>query len=188
MTLTARYLSKRRTIIFEQSGDHGKAVAIQGDVSKGADVKRLFAESKKAFGDLNILGNNAGIFQLHPIETVTEEEFHRQFNTNVLGTLLGTREAVQYFGTRGGNVINVSSVVSENPVPGSAIYAATKGTHAIGMIGGDFEKQIVAGTPLGRIGQPQDIAKVAVFLASEESSWLIGERISASGGFRSLTT
>jgi 3-oxoacyl-[acyl-carrier protein] reductase len=203
-------------VVAEIVAQDGKAIAIQGDVAKSGDVKRLFAEAKKAFGALHILVNNAGVFKFEPLQETTEEEFHRQFNTNVLGTLLAAREAVKYFDDKGGNIINVSSVVSTNPLPGSSIYAATKGaidtltvglsrelaplkirvnaiapggvetegTHAIGMIGGDFEKQIVAGTPLGRIGQPQDIAKVAVFLASEDSSWLTGERISASGGNR----
>jgi 3-oxoacyl-[acyl-carrier protein] reductase len=156
------------------------------------------------------------VFQFASLESSTEEEFHRQFNTNVLGTLLATREALKYFDDKGASVINVSSVVSKNPAPNSAIYAATKGaidtmtiglsrelaprkirvnaiapggvetegSIAVGMIGSDFEKQIVAGTPLGRIGQPIDIAKIAVFLASPESAWLTGERISASGGFR----
>ncbi len=150
------------------------------------------------------------------VENFTEEEFHRQFNTNVLGTILSTREAVQYFGPKAGSVINISSVVSENPPPDSTIYSATKGavdtltlglsrelasrnirvnaiapggvetegTHAAGFLGGEFEKKMIGLTPLGRMGQPQDIAKVAVFLASEESTWLTGERISASGGFR----
>jgi len=194
----------------------GKAIAVQGDVGKAAEVKRLFAEAKKAFGALDVLVNNAGVYSSSPLAEVTEEEFHRQFNVNVLGTLLSTKEALPLFGDKGGSVINVSSVVSESPVPGFAIYAGTKGaidtitvglsrelaakkirvnaiapggvetegTHTLGMIGGDFEKQIVASTPLGRIGQPEDIAKVAVFLASEESAWLTGERISASGGFR----
>jgi 3-oxoacyl-[acyl-carrier protein] reductase len=203
-------------VVAEIVAQDGKAVAVQGDVAKSADVKRLFEQAKKTFGDLHILVNNAGIFKFAPLEESTEEEFHRQFNVNVLGTLLSTREALKYFGPKGGNVINLSSVVSEGPVPNSSIYAATKGaidtltvglsrelaprnirvnaiapggvetegTRTMGMIGSDFEKQIVAGTPLGRLGQPNDIAKVAVFLASEDSSWLTGERISASGGAR----
>ena len=194
----------------------GKAIAVQGDVSKSADVTRLFAEAKKAFGDLDILVNNAGVFQFAPLEAVTEEEYQRQFNTNVWGTMRASQEALKYFNKAGGNIINVSSVVSNSPVPNSAIYAATKGavdtltqclalelagrnirvnaiapggtetegTHTMGMIGSDFEKQIVAQTPLGRLGQPRDIAKIALFLASDQSSWLTGERISASGGMR----
>jgi 3-oxoacyl-[acyl-carrier protein] reductase len=193
----------------------GKAVAVQGDVSKAADVKRLFDETKKAFGRLDVLVNNAGVFKFAPIGEFDEDEFHRQFNTNVLGTLLSTSEASKHFGAEGGSVINLSSIVSLGSVPNSSTYSATKGavdaisrvlaaelgarkirvntiapggvetegTHTLGMIGSDFEKQIVAGTPLGRIGQPDDIAKVAVFLASDDSAWLTGERLTASGGF-----
>ena len=194
----------------------GKAVAIQGDVARSADVKRLFAEASKAFGQLDVLVNNAGIYKFGPLQDITEDEFHREFNTNVLGTLLATQEALKYFNGEGGSVINISSVVSEMAMPNAAIYAGTKGavdtitrglatelaprkirvnaiapgavetegTHSAGVIGSDFEKQTVAQTPLGRLGQPDDIARVAVFLASNESAWLTGERISASGGLR----
>jgi 3-oxoacyl-[acyl-carrier protein] reductase len=195
----------------------GKAVAVQGDVSKKADVVRLFADARTAFGDqVDVLVNNAGVFAFAPLEDVTEEEFHREYNINVLGTLLATQEALKHFNAAGGSVINISSVVSDAPVPGSAIYAGTKGavdtitvglsrelagrkirvnaiapggvetegTHTAGVIGSDFEKQIISQTPLGRIGQPDDIADIAVFLASDDARWLTGERISASGGFR----
>lgn len=194
----------------------GKAIAVQGDVAQAADVKRLFAETQEAFGRLDILVNNAGIFQFDALEEVSEQEFHREFNTNVLGPILTTQESLKYFGSQGGSVINISSVVSESPVPNAVVYASTKGAldtvtrvlaqelatrkirvntlapggvetegaHSAGVIGSDFEKQIVAQTALGRIGQPDDIAKIAVFLASEDSGWLTGERIVASGGFR----
>ena len=192
----------------------GKAIAVQGDVSKAADVKKLFAQTKQAFGVIDILVNNAGVFEFGPLESVTEKEFHREFDINVLGTLLTTQEALNHFGPNGGSVINISSVTSANPVPNSVVYSATKsavdsitkslarelaprkirvnaiapggveteGTHTVGMIGSDFEKQIVAATPLGRLGQPEDIAKLALHLASDESAWLTGERITASGG------
>ena len=194
----------------------GKAVAVHADVSKAQEVKGLFEATRKAFGRLDILVNNAGVFNFHPLEEVNATEFHRQFDINVLGPLLATQEALKYFGDDGGNVINVSSVVSENYTPNSAVYSGTKGaldavtrvlsrelaarkirvntiapggtetegTHTAGFIGSDFEKAIVAQTPLGRIGQPTDIAKVAVFLASDDSSWLTGERITVSGGLR----
>lgn len=203
-------------VVAEITGKGGKAIAVQGDVSKAADVKRLFAETKKAFGPPDVLVNNAGVFEFEPLEAVTEAEFHREFNTNVLGPILTIQEAVKHFGAEGGSVINISSVASANPVANSAVYAATKGavdsitrglakelgprkirvnaiapggvetegTHRIGVIGSDFEKQIVAETPLGRFGQPEDIARVAVFLASDDSGWLTGERITASGGYR----
>jgi 3-oxoacyl-[acyl-carrier protein] reductase len=193
----------------------GKAIAVQGDMSKAGDVTRLFDETKKAYGTVDILVNNAGVYKFEPIEAVTETEFHRVFNTNVLGPILAIREAVKHFGSNGGSVINVSSVASQAAVPNSVVYSATKGavdsvtrvlaqelgsrkirvntlapggvetegTHTAGVIGSDFEKQMVAKTALGRIGQPDDISKVAVFLASDDSTWLTGERIVASGGF-----
>ena len=203
-------------VVSEITGKGGKAVAIQGDVSKVADVKRLFAEAKRAFGAPDVLVNNAGIFAFDPLEAVTEDEFHREFNTNVLGPILTIQEALKHFGPEGGSVINISSVVSTAAVPNSVVYSATKGavdsiarvlgtelaarkirvntiapggvetegSHSLGMIGSDFEKQIVADTPMGRLGQPEDIARVAVFLASDNARWLTGERIAASGGLR----
>ena len=194
----------------------GKALAVQADISRAGDVSRLFAETKTAFGKLDVLVNNAGVFKFLPLEESSESEFHRHFNTNVLGPILAVREAARYFGSEGGSVINISSVVSEAGLPGSLIYAATKGaldtvtrvlaaelgprgirvntiapgmvesegTHAAGVIGGDFQKQVEAKSPLGRIGQPDDIAKVALFLASDAAGWVTGERIVASGGYR----
>ena len=194
----------------------GKAIAVQGNVSLSADVKRLFATAKTAYGTLDILVNNAGVFAFQPLEAITEDEFHRQFNTNVLGTILTTQEAVQHFNGKGGSVINVSSVISDNPMANSAVYSATKGavdtiavalskelgsknirvntiapggvdtegSNTLGMIGGDLEKQIVADTPLGRIGQPNDIARVAVFLGSDDAGWINGQKINVSGGLR----
>jgi 3-oxoacyl-[acyl-carrier protein] reductase len=203
-------------VVAEITGKGGRAIAVQGDVSKAADVQRLFAETKRAFGVPNVLVNNAGIYAFDPIEAVTEDEFHRQFNTNVLAPILTIREALKHFGPDGGSVINVSSVASTGAVPNSVVYSATKGAvdsiarvlgaelgarrirvntiapgavetegvHRIGIIGSDFEKQAVSDTPLGRLGQPDDIAGVAVFLASDNARWLTGERITASGGLR----
>jgi len=194
----------------------GKAVAVKGDVSKSADVKHLFDETRKAYGRLDVLVNNAGVFKFAPLEETTEAEYQRQFGINVLGPLQATREALPLFGPEGGSVINISSIVSHMGIPGSAIYAGTKGaldtitlvlaselgprkirvnainpgmvesegTHTAGFIGSDFQKDVEAKAPLGRIGQPEDVAKVAVFLASDESSWLTGERISACGDRR----
>ena len=193
----------------------GKAIAVHADVSKSADVLRLLDETKRAYGKLDILVNNAGVFTFAPIEDVTENEFHRQFNINVLGPLLLTQEALKLFGPEGGNVINVSSVVSDNPPAGASIYAATKGaldqitkvlskelgarnirvntiapggivtegTVTAGIIGSEFEQNVVRETPLGRIGNPDDIARVAVFLASDESGWITGQKIPVSGGW-----
>jgi 3-oxoacyl-[acyl-carrier protein] reductase len=194
----------------------GKAVAVHGDVAREAEVKRLFVEANEAFGRLDILVNNAGVYQFGALEDVTEAEFHRQFDTNVLGPILATREAAKRFGDAGGSVINVSSVASTKGLPGATVYGATKGaldqitrnhaielapkkirvntiapggvetegTHSAGIIGSDFEKQMVAETPLGRLGQPDDIAGVAVFLASDASRWITGERLVVAGGSR----
>lgn len=193
----------------------GRAIAVQGDVAKAADVERLFAETQKAFGRLDVLVNNAGVYAFSPLEEVKEAEFHRIFDTNVLGTILATREAAKYL-REGGAVINIGSAVSRLTPPGSVVYTATKGAvdavthvlakelgpkkirvnsinpggvetegfHAAGFAGSDFEKAIVAQTPLGRLGQPQDIAPIAVFLASADSGWLTGETLLASGGMR----
>ena len=193
----------------------GQAVAIQGDVSKQAEIDRLFEGAKKAFGRLDILVNNAGIFEFAPLEGVTADHFHRQFNLNVFGLLLTTQKAVtQFDATAGGSVINISSVVGVNPEPGASVYSATKGAvdaitkslakelgarnirvnslnpgmvetegvQSAGFLGTDFHKQVVAKTPLGRIGQPNDIGKVAAFLASEDSAWITGETLLVSGG------
>jgi 3-oxoacyl-[acyl-carrier protein] reductase len=203
-------------VVSEITAKGGKAIAVQGDVAKAFDVERIFAETKKAFGRLDVLVNNAGVYQFSPVEDFTEEQFHRHFNTNVLGLLLATREAVKYFGAEGGSVINIGSAASSLNPPTSSIYTATKGAvdavtrvlskelgpkkirvnsinpgmvetegvHAGGFIGGDFEKQFVALTPLGRMAQPEDVAPIAVFLASEDSGWLTGELVVASGGLR----
>ena len=203
-------------VVKEITASGGKAIAVQGDVAKAADVKRLFAETRKNFGKLDVLVNNAGIYNFAPLESVSESEFHRQFNTNVLGPILTTQEALNHFGNSGGSVINISSVASVSSMPTTVVYSATKsaldsitrvlsnelaakknrvntiapggveteGTHTAGVIGSDLEKQMIAGTPLGRLGQPNDIAQVAVFLASEDSGWLTGERITAAGGYR----
>ena len=194
----------------------GKAVAVQGDVSKQADISKLFAETKKAFGRLDVLVNNAGVYEFAALGEVTEESFHKMFNLNVLGLILSSQEALKYFGPDGGSIINIGSTASSLNVPTAVTYTATKaavdsvtgvlakelgpkkirvnsinpgmveteGVHAAGFIGSDFQKQFESQTPLGRIGQPQDIAPVAVFLASDDSGWLTGELLLASGGLR----
>lgn len=193
----------------------GQAIAVQGSVTSEADVKRLFAETAKAFGKVDVLVNNAGVYKFQSIAEVTEEEFQREYATNVWGVLLTTREALKNFND-GGAVINVSSTVTRLAIPGSSVYAGTKGavdvitqvlgaelgprrirvnavnpglvesegTHTMGIIGSDFQSHVETTTPLGRIGQPDDIAKVAVFLASGESGWLTGEHLFAAGGSR----
>src|SRR5215475_4062316 len=202
-------------VVSDITAEGGKAVAVQGDMSKKSDIARLFAETKKAYGNIDILVNNAGIYEMLPLEQITEEHFHKQFNLNVLGLLLATQEATKHFNSSG-SVINISSIVGLNPFPGAAVYSATKaavdavtkslakelgpkkirvnsinpgmieteGVHSAQILGTDFHKQVVAATPLGRIGQPEDIANVAAFLASADSGWITGETFVIAGGFR----
>jgi 3-oxoacyl-[acyl-carrier protein] reductase len=215
--VVVNYASSREgadKVVADIVGAGGKAVAVQGNVAAAVDVNRIFAEAKSAFGKVDVLVNNAGVYRFAAIEEVTEDEFHRQFDTNVLGLLLATKAAVAQFGPDGGSVINIGSVASRLTTPSSSIYAATKaavdaitrvlakelgprkirvnainpggveteGTHAGGIIGSDFEAQMVQQTPLGRMGQPSDIAPVAVFLASDDSRWVTGDTLFVSGG------
>jgi 3-oxoacyl-[acyl-carrier protein] reductase len=193
----------------------GIAIAVQADVSNEADVTRLFEETKRAFGTLDILVNNAVYQGYSPIELISAETFHNSFNVNVLGPILTIQAALKLFGDKGGNVINISSGASKMPLPGASLYSATKAaldaitislskelgaqnirinsilpgaTETEGAIsagvtpGSEYEKMFVANTPLGRRGQPEDIAKAAVFLASDDAAWITGEQISVSGG------
>jgi 3-oxoacyl-[acyl-carrier protein] reductase len=203
-------------IVSEITREGGKAIAVQGDVSKTKDVERLFAETKKAFGRLDILVNNAGVYQFGALEETTEDQFQRQFGINVFGLILATRESLKYFGPDGGSVINIGSTITSVAPPATVVYTATKGAvdaitrvlakelgprkirvnsinpgvvetegvHAIGILGSDFEKQAVAETPLGRIGQPGDIAPAVAFLASADSAWITGELLHVAGGLR----
>jgi 3-oxoacyl-[acyl-carrier protein] reductase len=203
-------------VVNEIAKEGGKAVAIQGNVAKQKDVEHLFAETRKAFGRLDILVNNAGVYQFAPLEAATEDEFHRQFGTNVLGLILSTRESLKYFGSDGGSVINIGSSITSITPPATVVYTATKGAvdaitrvlakelgpkkirvnsinpgvvetegyHTLGMPGSDFENQAVTQTPLGRIGQPRDIAPAVAFLASPDSGWITGEILQVAGGLR----
>ena len=194
----------------------GKAIAVQANLSKKGDIEQLFAKAKKAFGRVDVLVNNAGIYEFAPLDKITEENFHKQFNLNVLGTLLASQAAAKQFDGRGGTIINLSSVVSTLAVPEGAVYSGTKGavdaitrslaaelgsrgirvnairpgmvetegTQSSGIAESDMRKQVETQTPLGRIGQPTDIASVAVFLASDDSAWVTGETFLISGGYR----
>ncbi len=193
----------------------GKAVAIQADVAKRADVKRLFEETAEKLGRPNILVNNAGVYSFAPLEAVTEEDFHRQFNTNVLGAILATQEAVKAFDGSGGSVINFSTIASTNPSPNTLVYSASKSAidtitrelalelagkgirvnaiapgmtetegFAAAGLSAESAKALGFSLPMGRIGRPEDIARVALFLASDQSAWVTGERIAVSGGQR----
>jgi 3-oxoacyl-[acyl-carrier protein] reductase len=202
-------------VVAEIKAKGGKAVAVGGSVAKSAEIPGIIAAAKKEFGRLDILVNNAGVYEFGTLEAITEESFHRQFNTNVLGLILTTQAAVKEFGAEGGSVINISSIVARLAVPGSSVYAGTKasvdvitsvlakelgpkkirvnavnpglveteGTKTAGFSEGEFADDYVKNAPLGRLGQPQDIARVVTFLASDESGWITGETIDASGGY-----
>jgi 3-oxoacyl-[acyl-carrier protein] reductase len=193
----------------------GRAIAVGGDVSNAAQAAAIIDAAVKEYGRLDILVNNSGVYDMAPLEAITEEHYHKQFNVNVLGLLLVTQAAAKHL-KEGGSIINIGSVVSRITPPGSAVYTATKGavdaitgvlskelgarkirvnsvnpgmvetegTHSAGFIGSDFETWAVGQTPLGRIGQPDDIADVVAFLASDDARWLTGETILAGGGTR----
>ena len=216
--VVVNYASSREgadKVVAEITENGGRAIAVQGDVSQAADVARLFAETKQAYGKLDILVNNAGVFAFAPLEAITEAEFHRQFNVNVLGTILATQAAVPHFGEGGGSIVNLTSVASLSAIPTSGVYAASKSavdsltrvfaaelapkkirvnavapgaTATEGAAAMDMPQAMVeamiASIPLGRIGQPADIAQSVLFLASDDSSWVTGERLTASGGQR----
>jgi len=196
-------------------GAGGKAVAVQGDVSKAADAKALIDAAISTYGQLDIVVNNSGVYEFGPLETVTETQFHKMFDINVLGLLLVTQAAAAHLG-EGSSVINIGSGVTAITPPQTAVYTATKGavdvitgvlakelgprkirvnsvnpsltetegTHSAGMLATEFEAGIIAQTPLGRLGQPQDIADVVAFVASDDARWLTGERVLAGGGLR----
>jgi len=202
-------------VVAEIAAAGGRAVAVHGDVSKGSDAQGIVDAAVAQFGRLDILVNNSGVYGFAPLEDITDADFHKHFNVNVLGLLLTTQAAVKHLG-EGSSIINIGSVVTRITPPGSAVYTATKGavdaitgvlsrelgarkirvntlspgmvetegTHTAGFIGSDFAADAAARSPLGRIGQPDDIASIAVFLASNDSYWLTGEQLLAGGGVR----
>ena len=193
----------------------GKAIAVQGDVSKASEAQGLIEAAVSRFGRLDVLVNNSGIYEFASIEELTEEHYRRQFDVNVLGVLLATQAAARHLG-EGGSIINISSAITHVHTPTAAAYAGTKGavnaitgvlanelaprkirvnavspgfvvtegSQSAGIVGSDMEAGLVAQTPLGRAGQPADIADVVAFLASDDARWLTGEVITASGGIR----
>ena len=201
-------------VVDEIAKGGGKALAVQGSVTKKADVEKLFAAAEKAFGEIDILVNNAGVYEFLPLEEVSEQHFHRHFDTNVLGMLLATQEALKHFNANGGSIINIGSLASSLTPPTAVVYNATKG--AVDAITGtlakelgprkirvnsinpgmvitdgvvsagfhesDFRKVLESQTPLGRIGQTDDIAPAAVFFASNDSKWITGETLIIAGG------
>jgi 3-oxoacyl-[acyl-carrier protein] reductase len=203
-------------IVQEIQKKGGRASAVGANLSKPEDVKKLFAATKQQYDKLDVLVNNAGVYEFASLEEITPEHFYKQFDLNVLGLLLATQEAAKLFGRGGGSVINISSVAARSAPPSTSVYSATKaavdaitralsqelgprnirvnavnpgmveteGLHAAGVSGSDFQKQIIAQTPLGRLGQPKDIATMVAFLASDEASWITGEAFYVAGGVR----
>jgi 3-oxoacyl-[acyl-carrier protein] reductase len=203
-------------VVDEISKRGGKAITIQGNVTKKSEVERLFAEAEKAFGKIDILVNNAGVYEWVALEAVTEQQFHRMFDTNVLGMLLVTQEGLKHFKSEGGSIINIGSLASSLTPPTAVVYNATKGavdaiTRTLakelgprkirvnsinpgmvvtegavtgGFTEGDIRKMLETQTPLGRIGQTEDIAPAAVFFASPDSAWISGETLLIAGGLR----
>ena len=204
-------------VVSEIEARGGKAVAVQADVAKPEDIKRLFAEAKSAFGGLDVLVNNAGIYDFAPLQAITPEHYHKQFNLNVLGLILTTQEAVKHLGDGGGSVVNVSSIVAKLALPGATVYSATKAAvdsitrtlaaelgpkkvrvNAVnpGMVvtegtessardpENELRKSMIAQTPLGRIGEVDDIAPAVAFFAPDDSKWITGETLYIAGGYR----
>jgi 3-oxoacyl-[acyl-carrier protein] reductase len=218
-SVVVNYASSRTDadkVVDEITKRGGKAVAVQANVAKKAEVSQLFAEAKKAFGKIDILVNNAGVYDFKPLEEITENEFHREFNTNVLGMMLATQESLKHFGPEGGSIINIGSLASSLTPPTGVIYNATKGAVdaitrtlakelgpkkirvnsinpgmvitegaiAGGYTEGDMRKMFESQTPLGRVGETDDIAPAAVFFASDDSKWITGETLRVAGGLR----
>lgn len=203
-------------VVDEIASAGGKAIAVQANVAKKAEIEHLFAKTQQAFGTLDILVNNAGIYEFAPLEDITEAHFHKQFDLNVLGLILTLQEGIKHFGSAGGSIINISSIASTLAPANGSVYSATKaavdavtksiakelgprnirvnainpgmveteGTHTAGIAESEGRQQTEAQTPLGRIGQPQDIATAAVFLASSDSAWITGETLYITGGLR----
>jgi 3-oxoacyl-[acyl-carrier protein] reductase len=216
--VVVNYASSREgaeTVVSAITAEGGKAIAVKGDVSSAEEARAIVETAVATYGHLDILVNNSGVYEFAPLEAITEAQFHKIFNINVLGTLLTTQAAAKHL-PAGGSIINIGSAVTSLTPPNSAVYTGTKGaidaitgvlakelgarkirvnainpgivetegTHAAGFIGSEFEQGAVAQTPLGRVGQPKDIASAALFLASDDSGWATGEKIVVSGGLR----
>lgn len=204
--------TKAQTIVDEINNTNGIATAIKADVTKLEDIQHLLLETKKQFGEIDILVNNAGVYYFEPFEMINETEYHRQFNTNVLSTLFTSQQALLHFNSKGGSILNISSIATVKATPMTVLYSATKGavdaitttlskelaskkirvnailpgpvqTDGNPIKGTDMEAYIKSNTPMGRVGETNDIAKVALFLASDDANWITGQKIGVSGGF-----
>jgi len=194
----------------------GECAIAPGDLSTQETADAVVQTAVDAFGGVDVLVNNAGVYEFRPLGDITEEHFHKLFDLNVLGLLLASREAVRHFGIEGGSIVNISSIASTLSPADASVYSGTKaavdavtrslakelgprnirvnavnpgmveteGVHAAGLDQSDFRKQVEAKTPLGRIGQPRDVAPTVVFLASEDSGWMTGESLVIAGGLR----
>lgn len=202
-------------VVSEITKNGGKAIAVQANVANPKEIEKLFSETKKAFSKVDILINNAGIYEFAPIEEITVEHYHKTFELNVLGLLLVTKEALKYFGSSG-SIVNISSIVSKYALANAAVYSASKaavdaitkslgqelgprnirvncvnpgmieteGTHTAGILDSEMRKNVELQTPLGRIGRPEDVASTVTFLASDDASWITGETLFITGGYR----
>jgi 3-oxoacyl-[acyl-carrier protein] reductase len=203
-------------VVSEITRKGGKAIVVKADVSKKPEIEQLFAETERAFGKLDILVNNAAVYEFSPLEGVTAENFYKQYDLNVLGLILTSQEAAKHFGPDGGSIVNISSLASTFTPPNSTVYSGTKaavdavtktlakelgarkirvnainpgmveteGVHTAGFMDSDFRKMFESQSPLGRIGQPEDVAPAVAFFASPDSSWITGETLTVAGGFR----
>ena len=198
-------------LVKEITSAGGTASAIQADVSDPAQVRALFDTVHKNHGRVDILVNNAGVWQMAPLAEFTPQHYHDVFNVNVLGPLVVSHEALKHFPKTGGRIINISSVAATSGMPGDAVYGASKAaldaftinwaaelgprqitvnTVAPGFTETDmssgapeeFKKILISRTPLGRAAQPQDIADVVAFIASDDARWITGQILAASGG------
>jgi 3-oxoacyl-[acyl-carrier protein] reductase len=218
-SVVVNYASARQDadrVVDEISKRGGKAIAVQTNVAKKPEIERLFAEAEKAFGKIDVLVNNAGVYEFVPLEEVTEAQFHRMFDVNVLGMLLATQEALKHFNSAGGSVINIGSLAGSLTPPTGVVYNATKaavdaitrtlakelgprkirvnainpgmvitdGVISAGFHESDMRKMFESQTPLGRVGETDDIAPAAVFFASDDSAWITGETLVIAGGLR----
>jgi len=203
-------------VVAEITKAGGKAIAVGGSVANPADIDALFAATRKAYGKVDVLVNNAGIYGFAPLDAVTPDSIASMFGTNVAGLLLASKAALSLFPNEGGAIINIGSVASDNAPPMASVYAGTKGAvntitrvlakelgpkkirvnavnpgpivtegyKSAGVEGSDWENQMLKGTPLGRVGQPDDVAGVVAFLASDQARWVTGSLIDAAGGYR----
>ncbi len=218
-SVTVNYATSKESadrVVESIERDGGKAIAIQANIAQPADIQKLFTTTLKTFGRVDILINNAGVYEFGSLESVTPDSFHRIFDLNVLGLILASQEAAKHFGSNGGSIVNISSVSSTLTFPETTVYSASKaavdaitkclskelgprkirvnainpgmveteGVHAAGIDTSDFRKQVETQAPLGRIGQPEDIAPAVVFLTSDEASWITGETLFISGGLQ----